>query len=85
MGKKADSSKYKNSLAPTKALDKNSSIRYLEPCKNLGETYDKSRLGCKRGRFGCSCCCERSCSYSNIREKYAKTKIFLKVLFVSPK
>ena len=38
--KKADLSKYKSSLAPAKILDENSSIRHLEPCENLGETYE---------------------------------------------
>ena len=38
--KKADSGKYKSSLVPAKALDENSSIRHLEPCVNLDETYE---------------------------------------------
>ena len=36
--KKADSSKYKSSLA--QALDKNSSIRHLESCETLDKTYE---------------------------------------------
>ena len=31
-----------------------------------------------------SCCRERRCSYFNIREQYAKSKIFLKAPFISP-
>ena len=38
--KKADSSKYKSSLAPAKTLDENSTIRHLEPCENLDKTYE---------------------------------------------
>ena len=53
--KKADLSKYKSSLTPAKTNDENSSIRHLEPFGNLDKTW-KSRLRCKRGGFGYSCC-----------------------------
>ena len=43
--KKADSRKYKSSLAPAKTLDENSTIKYLEPCQNLDETYENLDRG----------------------------------------
>lgn len=76
--KKAYWSKYKSSLALAKTLDKNLS----RAMSNSWRGIQKSRPGCERGRFGCSCCCER-CSFSDIREQYAKAKILWKAPFIS--
>ena len=52
LNRKADSSKYKSSLAPAKTLNENSSIRHLEPCENLDKTYENLYQDVKEAGLG---------------------------------